>query len=151
MAAIQRYQDDILGSQISQITSSLRSKLSNPTHSAVQTELALPKIHDALNTCHNYLQSTKRDLDAAFLDSCVLRDRIEEYTARAGNDVFKTGEGNKVVVALERAQKDLIQTMDPLTWWRLVWKVDEISTIVSTAVQTTWCHDLEKEVGPLHH
>jgi len=146
VAAIQRYQDDVLGSQISQITDGIRNKLSQPAHT-----LALHRISDALNTCQHHLQSIKSDLDATFLDSCILRDRIEECIARAANNSFKGEDpaGNKVMAAIERAQKDLVQTMDFLTWWRLLSKVDEISTIVTAAVQTVWCHELEKEVGML--
>lgn len=149
MGAIQRYQEDVLGSQISLITDGIRGKLSQPAHI-----LALHRISDALNTCHHHLRSIKSDLDATFLDSCILRDRIEECTARAANDVFKGEDSsesasNKVTAAIERARKDLVQTMDFLSWWQLPWKVDEISTLVTAAVQTVWCHELEKEVGML--
>jgi hypothetical protein len=148
VAAIQRYQDDVLGSQISQITDALQSKVSGP----VQT-MALHRINDALNRCHRHLQSTKNALDTTFLNSCILRDRIEECTARAANDVFKDESSkeladNNVAAAMEEARKELVETMDLLTWWRLLWKVDEISTVVTAAVQTVWC-ELEKEVGLL--
>lgn len=147
VVAIQRYQDNILGSHISQVTNALRTRLSN---SVARTELALHRIDDALYKCHNYLRNLKNHLDAAFLDSSALRDRIEEYTARAERDVFQhSGHlvGNKIVAAVEHARQDLGQTMNHLTWWRLIWKVDEISTFVAAAIQTAWCHDLELEVG----
>lgn len=151
VAAIQRYQDDVLGSQISQITNTLRGELSEPAH-VVHTKLAVHKASDALSMCHNYLQRTKCRLDAAFLDCSTLRDRIEECRARAQNEVFTRQESgnlvqNKITTAIEQAQKDLSQTLDLLNVWRLLWKVDEISTIVTAAVQSVWCQNLEKEVG----
>jgi len=51
-----------------------------------------------------------------------------------------------VTEAIVKAEKDMRKVMDSLTWWRTVWRVDEIGDIVTYAVENAWCKDLERHV-----
>jgi hypothetical protein len=56
-------------------------------------------------------------------------------------------EGVEVVgKALADAKREIGAVMRRLTWWRLVWQVDEIGSIVGDAVRRMWCRDLERHV-----
>jgi hypothetical protein len=36
--------------------------------------------------------------------------------------------------------------MDELSWWRVMWRVDEIGVMVCSALKGAWCKDLERNV-----
>lgn len=153
-SAIQRYQDDILGSQISEVMKVLRSKLQNDgdrPSSAIHTALALARIDDILNAVCAGLQAARQGLDQAFIDASNLREDTEEIIAKTQSSVFERRDEsaitkNEVVIAIGEAQKNMLKVMNRLTWWRMIWRVDDISTVVTTAVSKTWCCNLEKQV-----
>jgi len=152
--AIQRYQDDILGSQILCVTEVLRRKLHNGEDSSaspIHTKLALARIEDALNAACASLQAARQGLDQAFVDASNLRKDIEETITKTQSNVFERRDEsatteNEVVIAIEEAQKDMLQVLSRLTWWRMIWRVDEISNSVATAVSKSWCRKLGKKV-----
>ncbi len=152
--AIQRYQDDILGSQILRVTEVLRRKLHNGEDSPaspIHTKLALGQIGDVLNAACASLQAARQDLDQAFIDASNLRKDIEETITKTQSNVFEGRDEsatteNEVVIAIGEAQKDMLQVLSRLTWWRMIWRVDEISNSVATAVSRSWCRKLEKRV-----
>ena len=152
ITAIQRYQDDVLGSQISRLTEVLRSKLviDDPKleSSTIKTKLALGRIADALDSSHASLMSTRSDLDHAFLETSRLQERIAECTAKMQTILFenRNGSGSRVANAIKQVHKEMSQIMGRLSWWQMFWRVDDISTIVSSAVARVWFHEFEKQV-----
>lgn len=157
--AVQRYQDNFVGSQVSTVTVALRERFSsgpNPSEVSLRTRTSLAQIQAALSTVRTSLKCARKDMDTVSLAVSGLNDRIEEAKVRVHQDVFGRSsasgskpnvEGDAVVDALQEAGKDVRVVMDRLTWWRMVWRVDEISLIVSQAVQQAWCRDLEKQVS----
>jgi hypothetical protein len=85
-----------------------------------------------------------------------LNGRMEEAKARARGEVLGrpaenaavnlSANGDVVALALEDAGKEMREVMDRLTWWKMVWRVDEISHIITQAMQRTWCRNLERQV-----
>ncbi|KAJ3514118.1 hypothetical protein NLJ89_g2555 [Agrocybe chaxingu] len=158
LSVIENFQYDYVGSRLSAVTETLKEKLDNPKAplNTVRAKLALARIHDALSMSFTSIQQRRREVDQAFIDSSTLRERIEELSARIEGDVFgQQGEGtgantkehgDEVGEAVQHAQKEMSQVMGQLTWWRMVPRVDEISSIVAAAVTTAWCHDLEKKL-----
>lgn len=56
---------------------------------------------------------------------------------------------HEVAEALKLAEKNVREVMTRLNWWRMLGRVDEISNIVTAAVETAWCPVLEKKVESL--
>ncbi|KAF8160752.1 hypothetical protein B0H34DRAFT_653508 [Crassisporium funariophilum] len=159
MTAVQRFQDDFVGSKISILTQTLKEKLAcaDPASalSSLRKKVALAHIQDALCASSVSLHNTRCELNKAFVDASNLRGRIEEAQARVERDVFAIRQdatlGNKsssdeVHEALKQAEKEMRLVIDRLTWWKMVWRVDEINSIVGAAIARTWCRGLEKKL-----
>ena len=154
--AIQRFQTDFLSSAIISVTHALHDKLkSNSSTSpllALRTKTALYHIQDALCAGFTSIREVRHDLDQASVDASNLRAKIEETQARIQGDIFGSPLGDKtdvdqVAEAIRLAEAEMRPVMDRLTWWRMAWRVDEISSIVGHAVTRTWCQALEKKVS----
>ncbi|KAF8813850.1 hypothetical protein BYT27DRAFT_7250731 [Phlegmacium glaucopus] len=155
LTAIQRFQDDFIGSKISTVTHALHDKLKSNTSMSpllsLRTKAALYRIQDALCACLASVRELRHDLNQASIDASNLRAKIEEVQARVEGDVFGGRPGDKTAVdevaeAIRLAEAEMRLVMDRLTWWRMVWKVDEISSIVGHALARTWCQALEKKL-----
>ena len=154
--SIQRFQTDFLSSAIVSVTHALHDKLkSNSSTSpsvALRTKTALYHIQDALCAGLTSIREMRHDLDQASVDASNLRAKIEETQARIQGDIFGSPLGDKtdvdqVAEAIRLAEAEMRLVMDRLTWWRMVWRVDEISSIVGRAVIRSWCQALEKKVS----
>ena len=154
--AIQRFQTDFLSSAIVSVTHALHDKLeSNSSTSpllALRAKTALYHIQDALCAALTSIREMRHDLDQASVEASNLRARFEESQARIQGDVFGSPLGDKtdvdqVAEAIRLAEAEMRPVMDRLTWWRMAWRVDEISSIVGRAVTRSWCQALEKKVS----
>ena len=154
--AIQKFQDDYIGSKIFTITPALHDKLKSnnsvPPLLALRAKAALDHIRDALYAGLTSVRKRRHDLNQACVDASNLRAKVEEAQARVEIDVFGSRLGDKIAVdevadAIRLAEAEMRPVMDHLTWWRMVWRVDDISNIVGHAVSKTWCQTLEKKVG----
>lgn len=154
--AIQRFQTDFLSSAIFTVTHTLHDKLkSNSSTSpllALRVKTALYHIQDALCAGLTSIREMRHDLDQASVGASNLRAKIEETQARIQGDIFGSPLGDKtdvdqVAEAIHLAEAEMRPVMDRLTWWRMAWRVDEISSIVGHAVTRTWCQALEKKVS----
>ncbi|KJA27888.1 hypothetical protein HYPSUDRAFT_130531 [Hypholoma sublateritium FD-334 SS-4] len=154
LPAIQRYQAGYIGSRLADVTQALRSRLApNPALPTVRTNLALNHISDALRYSVHIIQQLRSETDKAFIDASHLTERIREVETRVANDVFGRRDPgtekiilNEVEQATKQAEKDMKIVMDRLTWWRMVWRIDEISGIICSALRQSWCYDLEKRL-----
>lgn len=148
--AVQRYQDNYAASGISKFTSLLQDKLSVTSAggiSALYAASAREQIRASLCACYNTLKSAERDVDAATVSSITLRDSVVELEARVGAEVLGGDSVSEVKKALARAKVEVKAVMDRLTWWRCVWRIDDIGDTVKTAVDKAWCRELEDRVS----
>ncbi|PPQ68031.1 hypothetical protein CVT25_014492 [Psilocybe cyanescens] len=154
-SAIQKYSTDFVGSRLSRVTKALHDKLA-PAHNlkTVQRKLGLERLQEVLDCSSASIRQTRNELDKAFIDQTALKEALEEHRARVEGDVLG-GSGsqsdknvplNAVTEAIKQAERDMRPVMDRLTWWRMIWRVDEISSIVATATARTWCCNLEKKL-----
>lgn len=156
LSAVQKFQDDFLGSNISEVARALQRKLTGKQpFTLVRKNMAICHINNALQWSSANVLHLRNELDQAFIDVSAFKERIEETQAKAENQIFgrydrdagKKPEPNAVAEAIREAEVELKDVVDRLSWWRMMWRVDEISTIVGTAVKGAWCHDLEKKVN----
>ena len=143
--AVQKYQDDFLGSRVSSLTAALKSNLASGLDH-IRTQTALAQIRFALATCTDALHDAKRELHCTCTAVRHLNDRIEETKVRMRGDILGRHARDDVSVALDNARKELTAVMDRLSWFKMISCVDEISHIVGQAVERAWCRDLEKQV-----
>ena len=149
VTAIQRFQDDFIGSKISTVTHALHDKLkSNNSMSPlrdIRAKAVLHHIQDALRAGFTSVREMRHGLNQASVNVSNLRAQIEEAQARVEGVIFgrKTAV-DEVTEAIRLAEVEMRLVMDRLTWWRMIWRVDEISSIVGNR---TWCQALEKKVS----
>jgi hypothetical protein len=164
VAAVQRYQDDFLGSRIATLTDTLKEILSSINDSqstnnifTLRTQTALTLIRRALLACDVSLARTKAAIDTVSADISELNGKVEEARARVQGEVLglswqhdasgSTHGRGEVTVALKTTERDIRVVMDRLKWWRMVWQVDEVGGIVGGVVEKAWCKELEEKVG----
>lgn len=158
--AVQRYQDDFSGSNVSAVTRTVKEILSEGTSSsdkasqsarvaAVHAQTGKVLIQDALATCRAVLRKAELGADAVLTGTSTLRQQIEEAKAKVHLEVFGTEDkdGDDIAKAVAQARKNVKATMDALQWYNLFWRVDDVREVVTAAVDRAWCRDLERKVS----
>ncbi|ESK96639.1 hypothetical protein Moror_6859 [Moniliophthora roreri MCA 2997] len=131
--AVQRYQDEFNGSRIGDITRAIKSYFSSSgTLQAIHKRSRLAELAVADAEINHVLDAVSG-----------LRTTVEEKRVKVLSEVLKD---DPVRHALQQAKMEVKPVVDKLTWWRMLWSLDEISSHVSDAVQRSWCRDLEKQL-----
>jgi hypothetical protein len=149
-AAVQEYQENFIGSGVSTLTATLKSRFA-PGLEHIRTKTTLAQIRFALATCDDALHDARCELENIHAAVRDLKDRIEETKIRVQTDILgppKESGGDEVMAALDNAAKEIRVVMNSLSWLKVVSRVDEISHIVGQAVEKAWCRELEKQVNP---
>lgn len=150
-SAVQQYQDDYSGSNVPKFTQLIAQTIpqSGQAVEAVHAETARAVVQDALSACKAQLSRAQSETIVVCDGISSLRARMEEVRVRTSREVL-TGEegGNEVQHAVEQSKKDMKAVLDRLTWWKLLWKVDDVGDTVNDAVSRAWCRDLEYRVWP---
>lgn len=148
--AVQRYQDNYASSGTSKLTAALAQKLSVVSSGGVRALYALSakeQVKASLSACQMTLKAAEREVVAAAVSSIGLRDSVAELEARVEAEVLGVSSVNEVQRALGGAKQEIKVVMDHLTWWRCVWRVDDIGDNVRGAVDKAWCRELEDRVS----
>lgn len=156
--AVQRYQDDVIGSNVSSVTHAVKDVIASaggnsatppgsPDVVAVHVQTGRAVIQDALLTCRYMLRHTELEADAVLTGTSSLRGQVEEAKARVRLEVFGTPDknGDEIAKAVGQARKSVELTMGALQWYKLFWRVDDIREVVTAAVDRAWCRDLERK------
>jgi hypothetical protein len=72
--------------------------------------------------------------------------RSRQHGPPTAGVVKQENQTDAIAEALAHSRRRMHDVMDNLTWWRMLWRVDEISSLVRAAVEQTWCFELEKKV-----
>ncbi|THH19843.1 hypothetical protein EW146_g1376 [Bondarzewia mesenterica] len=174
---VQRYQDDTLGSGISEFVCAFKSLLpqlspSTPpadfisyTHANKASALlqaALSTLRGALTKAESELHLASRSvraLQGAVADARVTAQAgvLGSGSERVGGDeaaltgYVKVGSGTDVATnAMDKAQEDVKQVMDTLSWWHVLWRADEVGWTVKQAVRSAWAGELERAILPAY-
>ena len=146
--AVQRYQDNFSASGVSKFTSLLAEKLAVTSHGvhALYALTAREQIKTCLASCQAVLKAASREVDEVHCAKYSLQDQVTELEARVATEVLGAGSAEEVKKALSRAKQEVKVVMDELTWWRCIWRVDDVGDTVKTAVDSAWCRELESRV-----
>ncbi|KAJ6625839.1 hypothetical protein B0H10DRAFT_2000980 [Mycena sp. CBHHK59/15] len=145
--AVKRYQTISLESRITTLTESLNSILSSiESTSDLRNRTALAHIRNAHAACCAAIRDTRPELDAISAGVSDLQGRVEEERVKVHRAVFGPPDDDAVEKALNSAESIMEYKMRHMTWKRMVWQIDEISTYIATTLQRVYCRDLEKEL-----
>lgn len=148
--AIQRYQEDFMGSRISLLGDVLAGMLglkdSGRTSSlllAIRTQSALIQMRSALYASARSVSQARVAIDRIFTGASELQSQVEEVRARTDREVLVE---SGIDDALLRGSKEMKAVLESLTWLKMVWRVDEIDSLVSSALDRYWCRELENQL-----
>jgi hypothetical protein len=146
--AVQRYQDDYTASGLSKLTSLVAEKLSPASFGAsvLFAFTAYEQIKAALRVCEDTLKASNREVDTAIVANIGLRDAVADLEMRIEAEVLGRDSTSEVRRAVSAAKQDVQTVMNRLTWWRCIWRVDDIGGTVKAAVDRAWCRELENKV-----
>ncbi|EIW83064.1 hypothetical protein CONPUDRAFT_164072 [Coniophora puteana RWD-64-598 SS2] len=151
-SSVLKYQIDFSGSQVSALSMKLDAILSGTVAEgwSVASRRAFSQMHAVHDLISRMLDQEKRALGKVLCSIHDIRQQIEELRVKAEVDVLgPSGEKNIVNVALESARKELKAKLDSLTFWRMVWRIDEIASTVGATLDAHWCKHLESQTGKL--
>lgn len=158
--AIQKYQDGYLASNIPLFKSTLDKSLT--LHQTLHIETVISQLQGALVTCSASFNVAKRQLDELATDIAHLRHNVQEARTKARHDVFVYADKlfsanltanaplNRIAAALDLAEEDIKQTIDRLTWWRVLWRVDDVTDTINDTIKNSRCKELEKQVSAIY-
>lgn len=151
--SVQRYQDEFSDSNISSVTAAIKQRLSALQGSSEQDVLAalrkqnaLDLVSDSLNACRRAIKAVEEQTALVRKGVSSLESQMEEFKAKVASDILGPTDKPDVKEALERAKLGVKQTMDRLTSWRMVWKVDDIADTVNASIDRSWCRHMEDKV-----
>jgi len=151
-SAIDRYQRDTLGSRISTIAVAIDEILCPKNQSEtplpdLRQETALSQVHGSLSESFRSAGAAKKNLDRVASKIGDLLSGVQKIRESTRRDILgKPGEDNKIEKALSLGTKEMNTLLGSLSFWKMVWRVDEIGALVSVAVQGQWCRGLEIQV-----
>lgn len=149
-AAIQRYQENFMGSRISLLGDVLAGMLglkdsgrTSSLLSAIRTQSALIQMRSALYASARSVSQARLAIDRVFTGASELQSQVEEVRARTDREVLVE---SGIDDALLRGPKEMKAVLESLTWLKMVWRVDEIDSLVSSALDRYWCRELENQL-----
>lgn len=151
-SAIDSYQKGTLGSRISTIAAAINNILNQESPSktsltCLRQKTALSLVHGSLSACFRSIEATEKDVDLVASKIDKLSSQVEMIRENAEHDVLgKPGEEGKIERALFLGTKDMNTLLGSLTFWKTIWRVDEIGALVSAAIRGQWCKGLENQV-----
>jgi hypothetical protein len=145
---IHEYQQRFIDSNLEPIHAAISGILAKSPMN-VRTGTASTLIRMALEACRETIMRAEWDVDVVCSRVSELRSKVEVAKARARAEVLGAEGTDEVKNAMTQATKEMKGVMGELTWWRMLWRIDDISEIVGNAVRKIWCRDLEDKVRSL--
>ncbi|KAL0578284.1 hypothetical protein V5O48_003695 [Marasmius crinis-equi] len=132
-AAVEIYRHEFVGSRVGEILRTLKIYFAeSPTLRAIQKR-----------TRSGQIVAAETDVNVLLDKVCDLRALAEEEREKAVKEILG---GEPVRHAVDLAKRDIKPSIDRLTWWRMVWRVDEIGSYVQDVVKRGWCKELEEHL-----
>ncbi|KAG2361438.1 hypothetical protein BDR07DRAFT_1358996 [Suillus spraguei] len=150
-AVIQKYQDNFMGSRISLLGDVLAgmfelkdsSRTSSSLLLTIRTRSALTQMRSALYAGARSVSQARAAIDRVFIGASELQSQVEEVRARTDREVLVE---SGIDEALLRGLKEMKALLESLTWLKMIWRVDEIDSLVSSALDRRWCRELENQL-----
>lgn len=156
--AIQQYQDNFTSSGIPLVIQAIRDAVDSGANTSspaayLRNRTAAIQLRDTLNAFESNIEGIQACLNDIRQGISRLGGKVEEAKIRIPRDILNSNDGvpstmgqDAVKNSLMLAKKEVKEIMEKLSWWKTIWRVDEISGIVGNVVDRVWCKDLEKKV-----
>ncbi|KIK92140.1 hypothetical protein PAXRUDRAFT_147960 [Paxillus rubicundulus Ve08.2h10] len=151
-SAIDKYQTDWLGSRISAIGAAVGEIFdpkgpSDKSLLGLKQATALSQIYSALTASSQSVQGVEKEVDFVADGLDTLRSEVQQIQAKAVTEILgEPGKDGKIGKALAQGTKEMNVLLGSFTFWKMVWRVDEIGAVVSAAIQGQWCKELENQL-----
>lgn len=145
-AAVQKYQDGFLASDMASLLTKLHSILDG-NRSSLTYDNAQSIARRALMYSKTHMVELTSYLDVASEEVEDLRSQVSREKDRATKDAPPSIDDPSS--ALAQAGKDIKNVMEALAWWKLPMSVDELHETITTAVQLSSLKKLEEQVSLL--
>ncbi|KAI6021441.1 hypothetical protein BKA83DRAFT_4281960 [Pisolithus microcarpus] len=147
--AVERYQNASLNSHISSLGVAVGELLggresTDVSSSTLRTRTALIQIQSALDDGGECVACTAERVSQVFAGLAKLRSQVAGARERAEKEVL--GGSNDVELVLAQGANRMKAMLGSLSFWNMVWMVDEIEAVVSATVRLEWCKELEDEL-----
>jgi len=161
LQAIGSYQHGKLSSRMSDFDSVVREHLTEARTTLgkgvpPRAFTAVTLLHQSLNLARRTLDGSLREVDDLAYGISELLGETETAKVCLRPDVLgiwdgaigKETEVDEVKKAMVKSKEDVKRTLDTLSWWKLLWRADDVQEIANAAIQRQWCKDLERSVRP---
>ena len=156
--AIERYQKDSLNSQISTLGVAINELFGTRASTessllALQTRTVLMQLQSALDASFRSVQCAAERLARMDAGVAKLRSQVAGIKESEGSEALGAGENDVVRSVLAQGIKRMQAMLQSLSFWRMLWRVDDVGPLVSAPVRMEWCKELEHSVRqfPLVH
>jgi hypothetical protein len=141
---VQKYQDEFVASRISSLKSTLETVIGSSTAKDIRTRTVLSHVLNALSAFDTQVQTEEKQLNSLAEKVSILRAQVSSVSTEAHSQILR----EEISEATQKARKEMKAVLDKLTWWKALWKAEEVGSVVALAVQQTWCRDLQEKVSP---
>ncbi len=152
--AVQQYQDGFIQSGIASISRAIKDILDSTGKTSprdvllsLTNQTSSGQLHSALSVARIQLKEDQHECDQVFLQVSTLRDEVEleRYTLHGRGEQNKGTTFDEHISSLAKTQKVVANEMDRLSLWKMITRVDDITSIVSSAVAKSFT-GIEKQV-----
>ncbi|KAH7916562.1 hypothetical protein BJ138DRAFT_1139337 [Hygrophoropsis aurantiaca] len=149
--AVQKYQDDFLGSRLSTLNTALAEYfVVNGADSSLphlRSQTAIIQISSALQAGLQSVNGSDRATNEIYKGTSELQLQVEELRSKVELDVFGGSSGeDRVTKGLRDGAKTMRTVLDSMSWWKMVLGVDEIGMMIGNSLHKHWCKDLESQL-----
>lgn len=146
--AVQSFQELYMDSHISPLLDALEVELGGAPRDRT-ARIAVFVSQAATRECELAAAAARTELDALRRDADALQLAIDqEKLALTERVLGKDGdEAGTVATQVKKAEEGVASAMDGLRWWQVPLNVDDLGYIVKSAVNSSWCAELEKRLA----
>ena len=144
--AVQTFQNDFLGSGLTALSQSITGVLSSDREYQ-RAQYARSALTGALEACRIAAQLNSQDIASAQTFIEDLRSQISDVQTTSVQEVLGGNDAPEVGDSVERSTRDMRVVMDALPWWKLPFKIDDLSGVLCHAAERVWCRDLRAKAS----
>lgn len=150
---VRAYQEDLLASGFTTLSQSLNSTISlGARHLHGDTLRSL--LEHTLKFCESRLHAAKLEVLDVKAKAGTLHENALEEKERATLEILRgnsssslSDDQNRIIFGIDRTAAEIKSLLDNLTFWRLPFVVDEISSRVDSTVDRAFAKEFENDVS----
>ncbi|KAI6002761.1 hypothetical protein EDD15DRAFT_2157387 [Pisolithus albus] len=147
--AVERYQNASLNSHLSSLGVAVGELLggresTDVSSLALRTQTVLIQIQSALDDSGECVACTAERVSQVLTGVAKLRSQVAGVREHAEKEVL--GGPNDVESVLAQGANRMKAMLGSLSFWNMVWMVDEFEAMISATVRLEWCKELEDEL-----